>query len=326
MAYFYSSRVNLVDSPSHPPADSRAHLHSLAAIRFIPETPFQSVPRTRAINHRVSTSAPVASIWAHDGQPGAGLQVAPCSPRSPRRVDASDARVYSETPVAEATVRRLAVKLGMNLPNSLTLLRIFFVPLLIVILLTRSPTVQMFGLTMHFEVWGVLILLLAAATDWADGYLARRRLQVTTLGILLDPIADKLLISAAFIALVDMHGGDGKALVPAWMVVIIIGREFTVLGLRNIASAEGFTISASALGKTKMVLQVLAVAVLIASSRYTSLKPLGSILLWLVVASALISAAQYFFRFWSQLDSRITQRRKLRMMEARAKSEDVVPS
>ena len=143
--------------------------------------------------------------------------------------------------------------MGMNLPNSLTLLRIFFVPLLIVILLTRSPNVQMFGLTMDFEVWGVLILLLAAATDWADGYLARRRLQVTTLGILLDPIADKLLISAAFIALVDMQGVDGKSLVPAWMVVIIIGREFTVLGLRNIASAEGFTIAASTLGKTKFL-------------------------------------------------------------------------
>jgi CDP-diacylglycerol--glycerol-3-phosphate 3-phosphatidyltransferase len=205
----------------------------------------------------------------------------------------------------------------MNLPNSLTLLRIFFVPLLIVVLLTRSPNVELWGLHMRFEFFGVLILLAAAATDWADGYFARRRLQVTTLGILLDPIADKLLISAAFIALVDMH------LVPAWMVVIIIGREFTVLGLRNIASAEGFTISASALGKTKMVLQV---AVLIAGSRYTSLKPIAYVLLWLVVASALISAAQYFFRFWSQLDSRITQRRKLRMMEARAKSEDVVPS
>src|SRR6267154_2386141 len=124
----------------------------------------------------------------------------------------------------------------MNLPNTLTLLRIFFVPVLIVVLLTRSPNV---------ELWGVAILLLAAATDWADGYFARRRLQVTTLGILLDPIADKLLISAAFVSLVDMH------LVPAWMVVIIIGREFTVLGLRNIASAEGFTIEASALGKTK---------------------------------------------------------------------------
>src|SRR2546429_2135358 len=79
----------------------------------------------------------------------------------------------------------------MNLPNSLTLLRIFFVPVLIVILLTRSPNFEFWGFSMHFEVWGVLILLLAAATDWADGYLARRRLQVTTLGILLDPIADK---------------------------------------------------------------------------------------------------------------------------------------
>src|SRR5438105_12114691 len=162
----------------------------------------------------------------------------------------------------------------MNLPNSLTLLRIFFVPVLIVILLTRSPTVEMFGFTIHFEVWGVLILLLAAATDWADGYLARRRLQVTTLGILLDPIADKLLISAAFISLVDMQ------LVPAWMVVIIIGREFTVLGLRNIASAEGFTIEASVLGKTKMVLQVCAVAVVIAAAQHPALKALGSVRVW----------------------------------------------
>jgi CDP-diacylglycerol--glycerol-3-phosphate 3-phosphatidyltransferase len=208
---------------------------------------------------------------------------------------------------------------AMNLPNSLTLLRIFFVPLLIVILLTRSPTVGLLGYTIHFEVWGVLILLLAAATDWADGYLARKRLQVTTLGILLDPIADKLLISAAFIALVDMH------LVPAWMVVIIIGREFTVLGLRNIASAEGFTIEASTLGKTKMVLQVCAVAIVIVGARHPSLKPLGLILLWLVVISALVSAAQYFLRFWSHVDDSIKQRRKMRMLEAHKKSQDAVP-
>jgi len=181
---------------------------------------------------------------------------------------------------------------------------------------------------MHFEVWGVLILLLAAATDWADGYLARRRLQVTTLGILLDPIADKLLISAAFISLVDMRGIDGRALVPAWMVVIIIGREFTVLGLRNIASAEGFTIEASTLGKTKMVLQVCAVAVLIAGAGNRSGLPwlywLAQVLLWLVVISALVSAAQYFLRFWSHVDDSIKQRRKLRMLEARKKSEDAV--
>src|SRR6202047_5100551 len=98
----------------------------------------------------------------------------------------------------------------MNLPNTLTLLRIFFVPVLILVLLARSPNVELGGLPIHYEFWGVLILLLAAATDWADGYFARRRLQVPPLGILLDPIADKLLISAAFISLVDMH------LVPAW--------------------------------------------------------------------------------------------------------------
>lgn len=213
----------------------------------------------------------------------------------------------------------------MNLPNSLTVLRIFFVPLLIVVLLTKSPNVDFMGFPMHFEFWGVLILLLAAATDWADGYFARRRLQVTTLGTLLDPIADKLLISAAFISLVDMRGPDGKALVPAWMVVIIIGREFTVLGLRNIASAEGFTIAASLLGKTKMVLQVCAVAALILGARHPWFKPLALLLLWLVVISALVSAAQYFLRFWGTLDDRIKQRRKLRMLESHKKSEDAVP-
>lgn len=206
----------------------------------------------------------------------------------------------------------------MNFPNSLTLLRIFFVPVLIVVLLTRRPNVELWGFPMHFEFWGVLILLLAAATDWADGYFARSRLQETTLGMLLDPIADKLLISAAFISLVEMH------LVPAWMVVIIVGREFTILGLRNIASAEGFTIEASVLGKTKMVLQVIAVAVLIAGARHPTWKPLGLILLWLVVVSALVSAAQYFLRFWSQLDDRIKQRRTLRMLERRKKPQDAV--
>jgi CDP-diacylglycerol---glycerol-3-phosphate 3-phosphatidyltransferase len=177
----------------------------------------------------------------------------------------------------------------------------------------------LWGVPVHFEVWGLLVLLAAAATDWADGYIARRRLQVTTLGILLDPIADKLLISAAFISLVDMK------LVPAWMVVIVIGREFTVLGLRNIASAEGFTIAASALGKTKMVLQVCAVAVLIAAAGHPSLKSFAWFLMWLVVASAIVSAAQYFMKFWGQLDDRIKQRRKLRMLEARKKTEDAVP-
>src|SRR5437899_3878955 len=184
----------------------------------------------------------------------------------------------------------------MNLPNSLTILRIFFVPLLVVVLLSGTPNLVVWGVSINFAVWGVLILLAAATTDWADGYYARRRGEVTTLGILLDPIADKLLISAEFVSLVEMH------LVPGWMVVIIIGREFIVLGLRNIASAEGFTIQASALGKTKMVLQVLAACVLILGAKHGLFKSLGPLLLWLVVVSAVASAVQYFLRFWNQVE------------------------
>jgi CDP-diacylglycerol--glycerol-3-phosphate 3-phosphatidyltransferase len=202
----------------------------------------------------------------------------------------------------------------MNLPNTLTILRIFFVPLLVVVLLTGQPNRVMFGVNISFVIWGVLILLVAAATDWADGFVARRRQQETTLGILLDPIADKLLISAAFISLVQM------GVVPAWMVIIIIGREFTVLGLRSIASAEGFVIQASTLGKTKMVLQVLAASVLILGARHTVLMPLAKILLYLVVISAILSAVQYFMKFWSQVDGSIKQRRRLRLLERLEKS------
>jgi CDP-diacylglycerol--glycerol-3-phosphate 3-phosphatidyltransferase len=192
----------------------------------------------------------------------------------------------------------------MNLPNSLTVLRIFFVPLLVVVLLTRQPNFDFWGLPIHFEVWGVLILLMAAATDVMDGYIARKRREITTLGILLDPIADKLLISAAFISLVQM------GLVPAWMVVIIIGREFIVVGLREIASVEGLVIPASPLGKTKMILQVLAGCAVILTAKYTSLKLLGIVLMWLVVLSAVASAIHYFQMFWSQIDSRVQERRR----------------
>lgn len=207
----------------------------------------------------------------------------------------------------------------MNVPNSLTLLRIFFVPVLIVVLLTQSPNVELWGFSMHFEFWGVLILLIAAATDWADGYLARRNAQITTLGILLDPVADKLLICAAFIPLVDMH------LAKAWMVVIIIGRELLITGLRSVALAEGITIPASRLGKTKMVLEVSAAAVLISGARHPSLRTVGLVLLWFVVVSALLSAGQYFYGFWQQLDQRVKQRRTLGMLVPRPKVENAVP-
>jgi len=206
----------------------------------------------------------------------------------------------------------------MNLPNSLTVLRIFFVPLLVVVLLTQQPNWVFWGFPVHFEVWGVLILLAAAATDAFDGYFARKRREVTTLGILLDPIADKLLISATFISLVEL------GLVPAWMVVIIIGREFIVLGLRNIAVAEGLVIPASALGKTKMVLQVLAGSVVIWGARHPLIRPLATVLLWLVVISAVISAVHYFKMFWSQVDDSMTRRRRGLLLEGEKKAQDVV--
>jgi len=205
----------------------------------------------------------------------------------------------------------------MNLPNSLTILRIFFIPVLVVVLLTREPNVVFFGVHINFAEWGVLILLAAAATDWADGFYARRRSEVTTLGILLDPIADKLLISAAFISLVEMH------LVPGWMVVIIIGREIVVLGLRNIASAEGFTIPASALGKTKMVLQVIAVCAVMLGAKHAIIRPLGVVLLWLVVGSAVVSAFQYFQKFWGRVDDSVKQRGHMRILEPRKNPHDV---
>jgi CDP-diacylglycerol--glycerol-3-phosphate 3-phosphatidyltransferase len=191
----------------------------------------------------------------------------------------------------------------MNLPNSLTTLRIFLVPLLVVVLLTRQPDWDFWGLPVHFEVWGVLILLLAAATDVMDGYIARKRSEITTLGILLDPIADKLLISAAFISLVSM------GLMPAWMAVVIIGREFVVMGLREIASVEGLVIPATALGKTKMILQVLAGCAVILTAKYPALTTLGTTLLWLVVLSAVASAIHYFGMFWGQINVRVQARR-----------------
>lgn len=207
----------------------------------------------------------------------------------------------------------------MNLPNSLTVLRIFFVPLLVVVLVTREPNFDFWGLQIHFEVWGVLILLAAAATDAMDGYLARKWREVTTLGILLDPIADKLLISAVFISLVQM------GVAAAWMVVIIVGREFIVSGLRSIASSEGLIIPASALGKTKMVLQVLAGCVVILATKHPALMTMGTLLLWLVVISATVSAVHYFQMFWSQINTRVQARRRdTLILEQEKKPQDVV--
>src|SRR6266545_7668376 len=145
----------------------------------------------------------------------------------------------------------------MNLPNLLTLLRIFFVPLLVAALVQESVAVRIHGIVITNEWLALAIFLSAAVTDLLDGYLARKWGQVTTIGTLLDPIADKLLISAALISLVQIRA------VPAWMVILIIGREFAISGLRSIAASEGYIIKASDLGKTKMVSQVVAIALVL---------------------------------------------------------------
>lgn len=174
----------------------------------------------------------------------------------------------------------------MNLPNSLTLFRIFLIPLLVVVLLTRFP---------NKEFIGVAIFLAAALTDWLDGYLARRRQQVTAIGTWLDPVADKLLVSSALIAMVEM------GLAPAWMVVILVGREVAVTGLRNVALAKGIVIQVSELGKAKMATQVVAITAIILGMRFALLEAMGYWVLWLAVLLAMVSAAQYFRQFWIRM-------------------------
>jgi CDP-diacylglycerol--glycerol-3-phosphate 3-phosphatidyltransferase len=178
----------------------------------------------------------------------------------------------------------------MNLPNALTLARIFLVPLLVVVLVTKFEGRLILGIRM--ELVGAAIFGLASLTDWLDGYLARRRKQVTTLGQLLDPLADKLLITAALLSLVQMD------LAPAWMVMVILGREFAVTVLRGVAYSRGVVIAASPLGKFKMVSQVVAILLLILG--YDHLQRffvLGRIALWVAVITAVASGIDYYRRF-----------------------------
>jgi CDP-diacylglycerol--glycerol-3-phosphate 3-phosphatidyltransferase len=170
----------------------------------------------------------------------------------------------------------------MTPSNALTLLRIFLVPVLVIVLLERTEDSPLLG---------AVIFGVAVATDWLDGYLARRRNEVTRLGILLDPLADKLLTSAAFLSLVELDA------VPAWMVMIVLGREFAVTGLRNLAANRGLLISASSLGKAKMVTQVVCIFLLLLGRNYPFFRPLALVSLWVVVITALVSGADYFLRF-----------------------------
>jgi CDP-diacylglycerol--glycerol-3-phosphate 3-phosphatidyltransferase len=172
-----------------------------------------------------------------------------------------------------------------NVPNALTLLRIFLVPLLVVLLLTKLPAREYMALA---------VFLLAAITDWADGWFARKYKKVTTVGMLLDPIADKLLVSAALISLVDLQEAD------AWAVCIIIGREFAVSGLRSIASSHGITIAASKLGKWKMGTQIVGISLMILGAKLDDIglwRKTGRAALYVMMAMALISGFDYFRKF-----------------------------
>lgn len=230
----------------------------------------------------------------------------------------------------------------MNLPNTLTLSRIFIVPVLVVILMTEISE-YWFGIPRQIP--AVILFVAASITDLLDGYLARRRGEVTTLGTLLDPIADKLLISAALISLVE------NKLAPGWAVVIIIGREFAVSGLRTIASQQGLAIGASKMGKFKMMSQVVAITLLMLgsqnggppqldepTSKFAVMKALhiltewdfsgnhlqvlayglGRAVMWTVVVSSLWSMYNYFKDFYGGVRDQIEVRKFPPIREALA--------
>src|SRR6184192_3923427 len=157
------------------------------------------------------------------------------------------------------------------------------------------------------EILAAALFIAASITDGIDGFLARRRGQITTMGMLLDPLADKLLIAAAFVTLVQFN----PRLVPAWIAVVIIGREFLVSGLRSIAASEGFTIEASDLGKLKMFVQIVSVVAVILDHRWKEwivgpyifpVHWIAFVAIWFMVFLSSVSAIDYFAAFWSKID------------------------
>jgi len=212
----------------------------------------------------------------------------------------------------------------VNLPNYITLTRIFSVPVLIWIL-SSSRFTSVHG---EKELLASALFIAASITDGIDGYLARRRGQITTMGMLLDPLADKLLIAAAFVTLVQFN----PQIVPAWMAVIVIGREFLVSGLRSIAASEGFTIEASDLGKFKMVVQIVSVVAAILAMRWAywdlrliilPITVIARTAIGFMVALSLISAVDYFVGFWSKIDRQVVRRRRRSFVLSRRRKRDV---
>ena len=172
----------------------------------------------------------------------------------------------------------------MNLPNSLTIIRIILIPIFVVILLVRIP---------YGDYIAALIFSVAALTDSLDGYLARKRREVTTLGVILDPLADKLLVTAALISLVELSR------IPGWTAIVILGREFAVTGLRAIKAEQGIVIPASRMGKLKTISQIAAILLVILEKSFEQLFsfPLGLWMLYLAVAITVLSGIQYFYNF-----------------------------
>jgi CDP-diacylglycerol--glycerol-3-phosphate 3-phosphatidyltransferase len=212
----------------------------------------------------------------------------------------------------------------VNLPNSITLTRIFSIPLLIWILSTN----RFHGTGGEKELLASALFIGASMTDGIDGYLARKRGQITTIGMLLDPLADKLLIAAAFVALVQFN----PSLVPAWVAVVIIAREFLVSGLRSIAASEGFTIEASDLGKFKMLVQIVSVVAVILDHRWKAwyfgqyifpVHWIAFLAIWFMVFLSLVSAVDYFAAFWSKIDRRVVKRRRRAFVLSRRRKHDV---
>jgi CDP-diacylglycerol--glycerol-3-phosphate 3-phosphatidyltransferase len=176
-----------------------------------------------------------------------------------------------------------------NLPNSLTLFRVACIPVLVILLFFPNKLTSFLA---------ALVFALASISDLLDGFLARRRQLVTTFGKFLDPLADKLVVSAALIMLIPL----GRA--PAWMVVVIVGRELAITGLRSMAVSEGKVISADELGKKKMVFQIVAILGLLLHYKYFGINfhAVGMFFLWLAVILTLWSGFNYFRRFWDVLE------------------------
>jgi len=181
----------------------------------------------------------------------------------------------------------------MNLPNFLTLIRMALVPVFIVFFYLGQSGARVYAIL------ALAVFVIAAGTDMLDGYIARRRGQITNFGKLMDPLADKVLTTSAFIVFVDIH------IIPAWMVVVILAREFAITGLRGVAASEGVVIAAGLSGKLKTIFQMVAIGLILLDSAvgngplthsvWVFVSGAGMICLWAAVALTVYSGIEYLW-------------------------------